>query len=56
MVRNSEQIKCASCNREIGKLGVIFKCPSCLKNDLARCVACKNIAAKYKCECDFTGP
>jgi len=49
-------VTCVSCSKEIGTKGVVFKCPSCLKEDIARCLSCKKISSRYKCKCGFVGP
>lgn len=53
-----KQLTCNSCKKVITNLegSTIFKCPSCLKHDIVRCGNCRSIAAKYNCECGFTGP
>jgi len=49
-------LKCNSCGRELDAKSVIFKCPSCSKQDIARCGHCRKLGVKYKCECGFEGP
>lgn len=51
--------ECSSCKTRIVNIegSVTFKCPSCGKSEIVRCVNCRKIASKYKCpECGFTGP
>ena len=48
---------CTSCKQEIGKKGLVFKCPKCGKQEIARCLKCKKLASKYECKkCGFIGP
>ncbi|PIN92402.1 RNA-binding protein [Candidatus Pacearchaeota archaeon CG_4_9_14_3_um_filter_31_7] len=48
--------KCISCSKKIVNEGVKFKCPSCLKENICRCDACRKKAVQYKCKCGFIGP
>jgi len=49
---------CNSCKKEISNDGgVTFMCPNCGKEEIARCMHCRELAAKYVCSsCDFEGP
>jgi len=38
-----KKIKCSSCGIELAKGGVIFKCPSCGKQLIARCDHCRKV-------------
>jgi hypothetical protein len=44
-----------SCGKEF-KEGVSFKCPSCGKENIDRCLKCKKLVVGYKCQCGFEGP
>ena len=51
--------KCISTGIEItnDRGSVIFDCPQCGKQKIARSFNARQISAKYKCpECGFTGP
>ncbi|MCX8158314.1 MAG: zinc finger domain-containing protein [Candidatus Diapherotrites archaeon] len=48
---------CISCKKEITKEYVEFKCPSCNKHKIIRCLHCKKTSKEYSCpECGFSGP
>ncbi|MBN2127457.1 MAG: RNA-binding protein [Candidatus Diapherotrites archaeon] len=48
---------CGSCNKEVSDDFVEFKCPSCGKSNIIRCLHCRATSKEYKCEeCGFTGP
>tara|TARA_Y100000310_G_C20339836_1_gene649258 strand:- start:466 stop:687 length:222 start_codon:yes stop_codon:yes gene_type:complete len=54
-----EKLVCSSCKKNVanssGTAG--FKCPSCGKTEIVRCIHCREIAAKYICHnCNFEGP
>ena len=53
-----KEITCNSCKKKVmNNIGcVIFKCPSCGKEDIVRCKECRVLAIKYVCSCGFTGP
>ncbi len=54
---SKEKMLCTSCKQEIGKQGVVFKCPKCGKQEIVRCLKCKKLAVPYICEkCGFVGP
>jgi len=57
LVKMTKQL-CVSCKKEITNDpgSVIFICPACDKNKIIRCKSCREICAKYTCECGFTGP
>ena len=47
---------CTSCGRLTDRY-VLFKCPSCNKEDIVRCDECRLNHTKYKCKaCEFEGP
>lgn len=53
------ELICTSCktraDNNIGKTK--FKCPNCGEFEIVRCLNCRQIGAKYKCEkCGFEGP
>ncbi len=50
--------KCTSCKVDIANLkgSVKFSCPGCGEHEIIRCKHCREIAARYKCICEFTGP
>ena len=49
--------KCSTCNKEVSKDFVEFRCPDCGKSAIIRCFHCRNTAKTYKCsECGFEGP
>jgi predicted RNA-binding Zn-ribbon protein involved in translation (DUF1610 family) len=47
---------CSSCGRLTHEY-TEFKCPSCGKSTLVRCLHCREISNAYACEeCKFEGP
>ncbi|MDO8427893.1 MAG: zinc finger domain-containing protein [Candidatus Diapherotrites archaeon] len=49
--------KCQTCNREIIRDYIEFKCPACLKTRILRCMDCENKSTPYTCsDCGFKGP
>lgn len=54
-----EKLVCSSCKKNVANSQgtAVFKCPSCGKEDVVRCMHCRKIAAKYTCpSCSFEGP
>ena len=54
-----KELICNSCKTKISNVkgSVIFKCPSCLDNNIIRCLHCRQISAKYECSnCKYSGP
>ena len=51
-------MKCDSCGSSISAMDryTKFKCPSCSKQEITRCQACKIRSNKYNCGCGFEGP
>ncbi|MBU1121006.1 MAG: zinc finger domain-containing protein [archaeon] len=49
--------KCISCNKEVTRDFVEFKCPKCGKAGITRCFKCRSTSKVYKCpQCGFEGP
>ncbi|MCJ7450831.1 MAG: zinc finger domain-containing protein [Candidatus Nanohaloarchaeota archaeon QJJ-9] len=51
--------ECTTCgaNLEAEDSFVIFPCPDCGEEKIARCERCKKIGNEYECDnCGFTGP
>jgi hypothetical protein len=50
-------LRCSSCQKEVTDNYVRFKCPNCGKQEIIRCMRCREIVAAYKCkDCGFEGP
>ncbi|MEK6941977.1 MAG: zinc finger domain-containing protein [archaeon] len=48
---------CTTCNTQVTKSFVEFKCPKCAKTHIIRCDHCRTTSKAYKCpECGFEGP
>lgn len=48
---------CITCNKEVAKGYVEFKCPKCLKAKIIRCQHCRTTSKTYTCQaCGFVGP
>ncbi len=48
---------CTTCNREVTRGYVEFKCPKCLAKAIIRCDSCRAVSRRYVCEkCGFEGP
>lgn len=54
----NKQLRCTSCSTDIrNAFGTVrFVCPNCNKAEIIRCSHCREIASRYKCECEFSGP
>ncbi|HLD15517.1 MAG TPA: zinc finger domain-containing protein [Candidatus Nanoarchaeia archaeon] len=55
------ELTCTSCKRKLTNIkgSTTFKCPSCGKHDINRCLDCKKLATRYNCpdsQCGFSGP
>ena len=49
--------RCTSCKKEVSQEYVEFKCPSCGKAKIIRCLNCRTTSRPYKCQdCNFEGP
>ncbi|MFA6329617.1 MAG: zinc finger domain-containing protein [Candidatus Micrarchaeia archaeon] len=46
---------CSSCGSGTNDY-VTFKCPSCGKETVIRCAACRKNNTRYICKCGFRGP
>ncbi|HJN57343.1 MAG: zinc finger domain-containing protein [Candidatus Woesearchaeota archaeon] len=56
---SEEKLICSSCKKDVSNSEgtARFKCPSCGKSDITRCMHCREIVAKYTCSsCNFEGP
>ncbi len=53
-----EKLACKSCRKEIvnDPGSVSFACPQCDKAKISRCKSCREVSARYTCECGLTGP
>ncbi|MBI4441368.1 RNA-binding protein [Candidatus Woesearchaeota archaeon] len=50
---------CSSCSKEITNAqgSVRLQCPQCTKQEIVRCMHCREIVTKYTCsQCGFCGP
>ncbi len=50
--------ECVTCgkNREAAESFVVFPCPGCGDEEVARCRRCKQLRNAYECDCGFAGP
>jgi len=54
----SEEKICTSCGRRLARgKSTVFKCPSCVEQEIGRCETCRDQSVTFVCpKCHFTGP